>query len=206
LPKPGITHPTKLEELTAVLNTNGPFALFEFTGALARAKLYSNWQVSTNDQAALDELARPAFDPEKNLIVSGNIPPSAQGTTNANTEQVEFASYAPKDIVFNATAAAPSVLLLNDRFDPNWKVSVDGKPETLLRCNYLMRGVYLTPGAHKVEFRFQPPLGAFYVSLAAIILGALLSGSLVILTAAPIPEREVTQPKLTPKPTAVPRR
>jgi hypothetical protein len=29
------------------------------------------------------------------------------------------------------------VLLLNDRFDPNWNVRVDGKLERLLRCNYI---------------------------------------------------------------------
>src|SRR5579859_6680467 len=57
VPKPGVEHPTKLEELTAVVDTNGPFALFEFTGALPRAALYSKWQVTTNDQTALDELA-----------------------------------------------------------------------------------------------------------------------------------------------------
>jgi hypothetical protein len=51
VPKPGIERPMRLDELTAVPATNGPFALFEFTGALPRAKLYTNWQVLTNDQA-----------------------------------------------------------------------------------------------------------------------------------------------------------
>ena len=32
---------------------NGTYALIEFTGALPRAKLYSHWQVSTNDTATL---------------------------------------------------------------------------------------------------------------------------------------------------------
>ena len=56
-------------------------------------------------------------------------PPSTlnpQLSTNSGT--VEFTSYAPKRIVLQAKAGAPAILLLNDRFDPNWKVSVDGKP------------------------------------------------------------------------------
>jgi hypothetical protein len=72
------------------------------------------------------------------------------------------------------------VLLLNDRFDPNWNVRVDGKPETLLRCNYIMRGVYLPPGAHTIEFRFQPPVGPLYVSLAAVGTGLLLLGFVLV--------------------------
>ena len=181
-PKPGITQPTKLEELTAVPNTNGPYALFEFTGALPRAKLYSNWQVTTNDQAALDQLTNASFHPDQTVLVGGGLPTSAStsGTTNQNTGSVEFTGYAPKDIVFNANAASPSILLLNDRYDPNWKVFVDDKPDTLLRCNYLMRGVYLTPGSHKVEFRFEPPVNTIYVSAAAIGLAFLLCGLLVV--------------------------
>ena len=61
---------------------------------------------------------------------------------------------------------------------PNWKVSVDGKPETLLRCNYLMRGVQVPPGEHVIEFRFDPPINTLYVSLAAVALGLGLCGFL----------------------------
>jgi hypothetical protein len=79
-----------------------------------------------------------------------------------------------------AKAGCPAVLLLNDRYDSDWKVWVDGKPETLLRCNYLMRGVYLQPGAHAVEFRFQPPVGTLYVSLVAGFVSLLLIGYLAL--------------------------
>ena len=55
-----------------------------------------------------------------------------------------------------------------------------GKPETLLRCNYLMRGVYVQPGPHTVEFRFEPPIGTFYVSLVAVFVGFLFLGYLAL--------------------------
>ena len=75
--KPGVEEfHQRLEELTAVPsedNVNGKYttfckdlALFEFTGALPRAKLYSNWQVSTNDAATLKLLADKNFDPPAN--------------------------------------------------------------------------------------------------------------------------------------------
>jgi len=71
-------------------------------------------------------------------------------------------------------------LLLNDRFDPDWNVRVDGQRAKLLRCNYIMRGVYLTPGVHRVEFRFQPPFRTLYVSLAALGVGLLLLGVVTV--------------------------
>jgi uncharacterized membrane protein YfhO len=171
--------------LTAVIVTNGPYALFEFTGALPRAKLYSNWQVSTNDRATLSELASAAFDPEQQVIVANPLPASAPGPANQSGGTVQFVSYEPKRIVLHAEASKLAVLLLNDRFDPNWNVSVDGKPEKVLRCNYLMRGVYLQPGSHAVEFRFTPPVGPLYVSIAAVVLGLCLCGFLALFPARP---------------------
>jgi uncharacterized membrane protein YfhO len=78
------------------------------------------------------------------------------------------------------------VLLLNDRFDPHWSVLVDGKPAELLRCNFIMRGVYLTPGEHTVEFRFTLPKGPLYVSLTAIGVGIFLLGFLIFLERKPV--------------------
>ena len=171
----------RLDQLTTVADTNGPYALFEFTQALPRAKLYTNWEIRTNDQEVLNQLAATSFDPERGVFVAGGLPPPpVTAGTNDDSGTVAFASYAPKDIVLKSDAPAPSVLLLNDRFDPNWKVRVDGAPAKLLRCNYIMRGVYLAPGAHTVEFRFQPPLGPLYVSLSAIAVGLLLLGFIAV--------------------------
>ncbi len=180
-PKPGVSAPTRLEELTAAPATNGNYALYEFTGALPRAHLFARWQVNTNDAATLQELTSLSFDPEKSVLVASMLPaPSAATNAAVAAGTVEFASYAPKDIVLKAQAPEAAVLLLNDKYDPQWQVWVDGRPDRLLRCNYLMRGVYLQPGAHTVEFKFQPPAGALYVSLAAIALGVILCAVLVV--------------------------
>ena len=187
------------EQVTAVITTNGQLAVIDFTGALPRAKLYSSWKVSTNeaaklqdwsksiqqrvrqeeasalaaqnqaDLATLHELAEKEFDPAQTVLLAEQLP-VAPGT-NQNAGEVRFESYAPKHIVLAAKANAPAVLLLNDKYDPNWKVTVDGKPASLLRCNFIVRGVFLEKaGEHRVEFVFQPPLTGLYVSLASIVI------------------------------------
>ncbi|MGH7975494.1 MAG: hypothetical protein ACREDS_01165 [Limisphaerales bacterium] len=173
--KPGVAQLTGLEELTAATNDDGELALFNFTGALPRAKLYANWQASTNDAVTLKTLVATNFDPAKIVLVSTDLPPPLPANaTNENAGTVTFKSYAPKDIVLDADASAPSVLLLNDKYDSDWHVTVDGKPAQLLRCNFIMRGVYLTPGAHTVEFQFKLPNGPLYVTLTAWAIGILL--------------------------------
>jgi hypothetical protein len=182
LPKPGVTQPTQLEQLTAAPNDNGPYALFDFTGALPRAKLYSTWQVNTNDQAVLKTLGDLNFEPAQTVLISTPQKDLPMTATNENSGTVEFKSYWPERIVFSTQATNPSVLLLNDKYEPHWLVTVDGKPADLLRCNFLMRGVQVPAGAHEVEFHFSLPNKPLYVTSAAISLGILLCGYLALAT------------------------
>jgi hypothetical protein len=204
-----------LEDITAVIDpgTNAPFAVLEFTGALPRAKLYSDWHVSSTndpavqewvktlrehsaretsdalehqivaDQATLYELTRKSFAPERTVLLSGPLPtsvPARASGTNDNPGTAEYVSYEPKHIVLKTRAPEATVLLLNDKYDADWHVLVDGKPSDLLRCNFIMRGVYLPQGEHAVDFQYRPQYKALFVSLAAIGLGLLLLGYLAM--------------------------
>jgi hypothetical protein len=164
--------------ITVQTNAVGPFALLEFTGALPRAALYSRWLVQTNDAVTLEKLADPLWDPARSVIVAESLPtaPAPPTSTNAARGSVEFVSYAPKHIVLQAEGAQPSVLLLNDKHDPEWQVTVDGKPAPLLRCNFLMRGVFLEAGPHEVEFRYAPSKKPLMVSLLAVVIALGLVG------------------------------
>jgi hypothetical protein len=230
-PKPGADGSAGLEQITTTLNTNGQFAVFDFTGALPRARLYANWKVSTNDPARLQEwvkgiqsrlpaemgsalaaqsttdlatlreLADNSFDPAQTVLLAEPIP--APTGTNPAAGEVKFESYAPKHIVLNADNPSPAVLLLNDRFDPNWQVTVDGRPARLLRCNFMVRGVYLDrPGRHRVEFQFRPSLTALYVSLGALVFGLGLLGC-VFLSKRGV---ETTTPAVGPAPKNSPKK
>ena len=186
---PGIANPTRLEEMTAVVQPGGQYAVFDFTGALPRAKLYSNWEVNTNDTAVLERLTAANFDPAQTVLISESVPglPSPGATNQPAPGTVEYTSYAPKHFVLKAKAEQPSILLVNDRFDPerNWHVWVDGKQQPVLRCNFIMRGVQLPAGQHQVEFRFEPPVKPLYVSIVAILGGLALVGLLLTGAAPP---------------------
>lgn len=210
VPKPGVVEATSLEELAAAPDTNGPYALFEFTGALPRAKLYANWQwpkndkkavanltpgnlgtnewallqqVGTNDFLTLKELASPSFDPWQTVLLADSPKaPACDNPTNSKPGTVEFTSYATTHIKLHTQAAEPTVLLLNDKYDPQWTVTVDGQREPLLRANFIMRGVYLPAGEHDVRFDFNVPRKPLYVTLSAMGVGLVLCCTLIVLT------------------------
>ena len=179
--RPGTKNPPPpgTEDFTTQFNSAGPYSLIRFDGALPRARLYSQWQVQTNDATTLETLAKREFDPQATVIVNAPIAPSAAALGQAAGEVITQ-SYRPKEIRLTAQATDDSVLLLNDHWSAHWRVTVDGQPSELLRCNYVMRGVRLSPGSHEVVFRFQPPMTWLYVSLASLLGGFGLLGFVIV--------------------------
>ena len=167
------------EDFTTKFNPVGPYSLIRFDGALPRTKLYSHWQVQTNDAMTLETLANREFDPQATVIINAPIAPSTTALGQSAGEVITQ-SYRPKEIRLTAQSTSDSVLLLNDHWSPHWRVTVDGQPSDLLRCNYVMRGVRLSPGRHEVVFRFQPPLTWLYVSLASLLGGFGLLGFVIV--------------------------
>jgi serine/threonine protein kinase len=166
VPKRGVSEPRNLDELTARFSPTGPYAIFEFAGALSRARLYSHWQVSTNDEATLEQLSSPTFRPTQTVLVNSPLAmPSPEEIKNPGDGTVEFVSYNSKEIILRTRANSDSVLLLNDRYDHKWHVTVDGHPAALLRCNYLMRGVQVPAGEHTVKFDYEVPFSLPFASL-----------------------------------------
>ncbi len=179
--RPGTKNPNApgTEDFTTQFNPAGQYSLIRFDGALPRAKLYSQWQMQTNDAATLEILAKREFDPHITVLVNSPVASTTAAPGQA-TGEVSIQSYRPKEIRLTAQAAVESVLLLNDHWSPHWRVTVDGQAAELLRCNYVMRGVRLSSGEHEVVFRFQPPMTWLYVSLASLLGGFGLLGFVIV--------------------------
>ena len=184
--KPGVTPPNAstatadmVQLLTATASETGPFAVLEFTGTLPRAKFYTDWQTGLSDAQTLQQLRAPDWDPARQVLVSEKIAGTTPSPTSA-TSEASITQYAPKHITVKTRSTAPGILLLNDRWHPDWKVTVDGQSTPLLRANFLMRGVSVAAGEHTVEYRFDPPHQTLWVSLAAVATGLLLVGILIL--------------------------
>jgi uncharacterized membrane protein YfhO len=69
---------------------------------------------------------------------------------------------------------SPSLLIVNEFFSENWKVSVNGVRSQLLKVNGNQLGVQLLPGSQGVEFRYSPTIFKISIILASIGLILLL--------------------------------
>ena len=83
----------------------------------------------------------------------------------------------PSQVVIEADASEPGMLVLTDTFYPGWVARVDGEPREILRANYLFRAVSLEAGRHRVVFRYQPWSFRLGVALTATSLVAVVAVS-----------------------------
>ena len=74
------------------------------------------------------------------------------------------------------------------RWHPDWKATVDGKPVPLLRANHLFAGVAVPAGEHVVELHYQPSRPALWITLAALAAGAV--SLLLLARAGPVSTEE----------------
>lgn len=133
---------------------------------LPRAALYQAWDVVTS-QEALARLASPAWDPTTTLLVEGNAM-AARPDPPPPMQEAQLDGYTANRINLRVTAPAPGIVLLNDKYDPGWRVMVDGAPAELLKCNWIMRGVKVGAGPHRIEFVYRPYRATFIACLCAL--------------------------------------
>ena len=169
------------EDWVSVENTNGRLGVTELVDALPRAKLFTKWQISPDDDATLRTLASGPFEPRQLVLVSNTIPKADPANADKDPGTVEInTNYVSKRVEMQADVKVPAVLLLADRYNPKWHAWVDGKPVDMLRCNFITRGVYLEPGKHTVVMRYIAPSGTLWVTVVVIAVGLLLWGFVAI--------------------------
>ena len=53
-------------------------------------------------------------------------------------------------------SAHDALLVLSDTHYPGWRATVDGRTAAIHRVDYILRGVSVPAGEHKVDFRYEP--------------------------------------------------
>lgn len=146
-------YPPEAEGLT--LRHDGPVKVYEVEGALPRAFVVHGVRPVQSPSMALAIIRAHGFDPTREAIWSSDSPPPALREPFV-ADSVRTVRYDFNDIVYHVTTAAPGILVTVELWDPDWRVTVDGKPAALERVNYLMRGVVLGAGAHEVRYHYVP--------------------------------------------------
>ncbi len=129
--------------------------------------------MKVNESAAFDFAARGGLPGVS--VVEGGVR-AAQGPRGGEARIVRDL---PGDTEVETRADGPALLVLNDLHAPGWSASVDGAPASIVRANYVARGIWLEAGAHRVRFRYRTPGLAAGTAVAALGAAALAAWAVV---------------------------
>lgn len=138
---------------------DGNEVVLENREVMPKAWLAPSLIVSKDRQETLAILSNPQFIPRTMAVVEepppipvpqvGPQPAPSAGTVTVNR-------YEGERIELAARSTRNALLVLGEKFYQGWYAKVDGRPVKIYPVNHILRGVYLTPGDHKVEFVFDP--------------------------------------------------
>ncbi len=102
----------------------------------------------------------------------GSVAPSGQPKATLHIEEPR-----PERIVVGAQSDRDAVLVVNERWNPGWRVLRDGRPAPLLEVDSVLMGAALPAGEHTVEFLYRPR--SFLIGRAVTLISLLVCAILI---------------------------
>jgi hypothetical protein len=145
--------------------------------ALGNAWFVNGYRMVENADAELEAVTR--FSPKDTAIVHKKFSEDLKGFIPGrdSSDFIRLDSYAPDDLLYSFRTKNGALAVFSEIYYPKgWNAYVDGNPAGHFQVNYVLRGMILPAGEHKVEFRFEPKVYRIgeKISLASSILLILL--------------------------------
>lgn len=131
----------------------GGEVVLENRQVLPKAWLVNKAMVVADPSQRLETMRSASFDPAQVALVEAS-PSLTLGRGNPGT--VTVVRSAGEQITLSAAVSVNSLLVVGEKYHKGWHATVDGKPTPIVPVDHILRGVYLTPGNHMVEFYFDP--------------------------------------------------
>jgi hypothetical protein len=136
--------------------------LYEMPGDFADA-----WVTPISVKAPDDQALATVLDPRFNVRQAALFPPDASVPTVDAPQTppppltIRVASSRPTpsriDLTLSEPAPDGAALIVSENFYPGWTATVDGKPASVSRADFVLMGVPLPAGAKQVSLRFTSP-------------------------------------------------
>ncbi|TAF54634.1 MAG: hypothetical protein EAZ62_03305 [Sphingobacteriia bacterium] len=160
--------------------TNQP-TVQENTNALGAAWLVKGIRTAQGPSAVMQALDQ--FNPADTAIVDAALAARIQFKGGRDSlANINLVYNHNDEIVYQSSAAAPQFAVFSEvYYDAGWTATIDGKEAKILPVNYVLRGLDLPAGNHRIVFRFEPrsyQLGNKAAMASSALIWLLLLGAL----------------------------
>ncbi len=140
--------------------------LYRNPAALERAYFVNSVEVLPDREQALKRIMQTTFPWDTVAVIDQSLPGAIAPAPN---RRATIAEYTPHRVKITASTSAPSLLVLSDtEYQPGWEAFDNQQPTKIYTVNTLVRGIYLTPGQHDIEFRYSGKYEHMGVTVATV--------------------------------------
>jgi hypothetical protein len=137
--------------------------------ALPRSFLVHQVEIITDEESVFRAIRDNEIDLSKRVVLEEALPAHVNLHESFVDEPLPVISkYLPEEVVIEANPQAGAFLVLSDSYYPGWKAYDNGVETKIYSADYLCRAVYLEPGRHLVQFRYQPASYAWGARLSIV--------------------------------------
>jgi hypothetical protein len=134
---------------------------------------------SGNGSSGSDGSSAQKFDPRRTALleVRADELPALPGGALAPESTIRLVQYQPTRLTLETNAPTATVAVVSEIFYPGWTATVDGVAQPIHLTNFLLRGVAVPAGQHRIEMEYRAPAarnGAL-ISLCTLLFVILLS-------------------------------
>jgi hypothetical protein len=114
-------------------------------------------EVVKGAQATWKSLRSSDFNPQQTALLPEPLDKPVTPIDSASTARAELKSFTPPEIVWQVETDAPRLFVASEVYYPaGWNAYLNGDPVPIHRVNYLLRGVHIPEGNHRLVMRFEP--------------------------------------------------
>lgn len=151
------------------------YEVYQNQKAFNRTFIVGKYRVERSNKKLLGMMFDKSSNLKEEVFLEENI--DQELSENVKGEAI-IKSYAPDEIVIEASSSGRAVLVLSDPFYPGWKAYVDGSEAKIYRADYAFRGIIVPEGRHMVRFIYDP--NSFRVGAFLGLVGVLGTGLMVL--------------------------
>ena len=112
---------------------------------------------ANEEMKALDK-----FDPRQVAFVDKRFVEQIKGFSAQadTTAKIRLTDYKPNHLTYESDSRTPQAAIFSEiyyRGNEDWLATIDGQSAPHFRANYVLRGLIVPAGKHKIEFKFDPP-------------------------------------------------
>ncbi len=166
-----VVSPTDVDDgsLRFIINHNGA-NLYKNLNYLSRAYYVPLAKYASDKTESLKTLTDADFEPMRYVVIESNGK-EFEVDSRGDYKSLVISKHSANKVIIEDDFDNNGFVVLSDVYYPGWKAFVDGREVKVYSANYIVKGIYVEKGHHKIEFVYKPISykAGLYISLITLL-------------------------------------